>query len=83
VEGLQKESIKQTTAAKGHCLNEDKKVPFYIATPPSKWTPEEGAVLSLLGSAEDQGVKVRGRLPTHRKLFAQEKRIGGIGEQRK
>ncbi len=51
--------------------------------PPPKWTPEEGAVLSMLGSAEDQGVKVQGRFPTPGTLFAQEKGIGGIGEQRK
>ncbi len=83
VEGLQKESIKQTTAAKDHCSNKEEKVPFHITTPPSKWTPEEDPVLSVLGSAEDQRVKVRGRLPTPRTLFAQERGIGGIGEQRK
>ncbi len=77
VEGLQKKSIKQTTAAKDHCLNKEEKIPFYITTPPSKWTPEEDPVLSVLGSAKDQGVKVRGT------LFAQERGIRGIGEQRK
>jgi hypothetical protein len=58
-----------------------KKFLFYITTPPSKWTPEEDPVLSVLGSAEDQGVKVWGRLPTPRTLFAQERGIGGIREQ--
>jgi hypothetical protein len=58
-------------------------VPSYITTPPPKWTPEEGVVLSVLGSAKDQGVKVLGRFPIPRTLFPQEKGIGGIGEQRK
>jgi hypothetical protein len=83
VESSQKHSIKQTTAAKDHCSNKEEKVPFYITTPPSKWTPAEGSVLSVLGSAEDQGVKVRGRLPSPRRLFNQETGIEGIGEQRK
>jgi hypothetical protein len=73
VEGLQKGSTKQTTAAKDLCSNEEEKVPFYITTPPSKWTPKYNAVLSMLGSANDQGVKVRGRLPSPRILFAQDR----------
>ncbi len=83
MESSQKDSIKQTTAAKDHCSNKEEKVPFYITTPPSKLTPAEDLVLSVLGSAEDQGVKVRGRLPTPRTLFTQERGIGGIEEQRK
>jgi hypothetical protein len=34
VEGSQKDSIKQTTAAEDHCSNKEEKVPFYITTPP-------------------------------------------------
>ncbi len=83
VEGLQKGSTKQTIAAKKHCSNEEEKVPFYITTPPSKWTPEDDVVLSMLGSAKDQGVEVRGRLPSPRILFAQDRGKGGIGEQRR
>jgi len=37
----------------------------------------------MLGSAEDQGVKVRGRLPSPMILFAQGSEMGGIEEQRK
>ncbi len=37
----------------------------------------------MLGSAEDQGVKVRGRLLSPKILFAQGRGMGGIEEQRK
>jgi hypothetical protein len=37
----------------------------------------------VLGSAKDQGVKVRGRLPSPIILFAQGSGMGGIEEQRK
>jgi hypothetical protein len=37
----------------------------------------------VLGSAKDQGVKVWGRLPSPWILFAQDRGMGGIGEQRK
>ena len=83
VEGLQKGSPKQTTAAKGNQSNEELKNRFCITTPPSKWTQEVVADLTVLGSAEDQGVKVRGRLPSPIILFAQGSGMGGIEEQRK
>jgi hypothetical protein len=83
VEGLQKGSPKQTTAAKGNQSNEELKNLFCITTPPSKWTQEVVADLTVLGSAEDQGVKVRGRLHSPVILFAQGSGMGGIEEQRK
>ncbi len=83
VEGLQKGSTKQTIAAKDHCSTEEEKVPFYVTTLPSKWTLKDDVVLSVLGPAKDQGVKVWGRLPSPRILFAQDRGMGGIGEQRK
>ncbi len=83
VEGLQKGSPKQTTAAKYHQSNEEEINLFCIITPPSKRTQEVVADLSLLGSAKDQGVKVQGRLPSPKILFAQGRGMGGIEEQRK
>jgi hypothetical protein len=83
VEGLQKGSAKQTTAAKDNQSNEEEKNLFCITTPPSKRTQEVVADLTVLGSAEDQGVKVRGRLPSPMILFAQGSGMGGIEEQRK
>jgi hypothetical protein len=83
VEGLQKGSPKETTAAKEHQSNEEEINLFCITTPPSKGTQEVVADLSMLGSAEDQGVKVRGRLPSPMILFAQGRGMGGIEEQRK
>ena len=83
VEGLQKGSPKETTAAKDHQSNEEEINLFCITTPPSKRTQEVVADLSLLGSAEDQGVKVRGRLPSPKILFGQGRGMGGIEEQRK
>ena len=65
VEGLQKGSPEETTAAKEHQSN------------------EEEINLSMLGSAKDQGVKVRGRLPSPKILFGQGRGMGGIEEQRK
>ena len=83
VEGLQKGSAKQTTAAKYNQSNEEQNFFFWITTPPSKGTQEVVADLSVLGSAEDQGVKVRGRLPSPKILFDQGRGMGGIEEQRK
>ena len=83
VEGLQKGSAKQTTVAKDHQSNEEEINLFCITTPPSKRTQEVVADLSVLGSAEDQGVKVLGRLPSPMILFAQGRGMGGIEEQRK
>jgi hypothetical protein len=81
VEGLQKVSAKQTTAAKDHQSNEEEIFFFCITTPPSKRTQEVVADLTVLGSAEDQGVKVQGRLPPPMILFAQGSGMGGIEEQ--
>jgi hypothetical protein len=78
-----KGSIELTTAAEDHHSNEEEKNPFCITTPPSKWTPEDVADLSMLGTAEDQGGKIRGRLPSPMILFAQDRGMGGIEEQRK
>jgi hypothetical protein len=83
VEGLQKGSPEETTAAKEHQSNEEEINLFCITTPPSKGTQEVVADLSMLGSAEDQGVKVRGRLPSPKILFGQGRGMGGIEEQRK
>ncbi len=83
VEGLQKGSAKQTTAAKDNQSNEEEKNLFCISTPPSKRTQEVVADLTVLRSAEDQGVKVRGRLPSTMILFAQGSGMGRIEEQRK
>jgi hypothetical protein len=60
-----------------------KSIFFCITTSPSKWTQELVTDLSVFGSAEDQGVKVRGRLPSPKILFAQGRGMGGIEEQRK
>ena len=51
VEGLQKGSPKETTAAKDHQSNEEEINLFCITTPPSKRTQEVVADLSVLGSA--------------------------------
>jgi len=76
MEGLQKGSAKQTTAAKDHQSNEEEINIFCITTPPSKRTQEAVADLSVLGSAKDQGVNVRGRLPSPMILFAQGRGVG-------
>jgi hypothetical protein len=52
VEGLQKGSAKQTTAAKDNQSNEEQKNLFCITTPSSKRTQEVVADLTMLGSAE-------------------------------
>jgi len=80
VEGLQKGSAKQTTAAKDHQSNEEEINRVCITTPPSKRTQELVADLTVLGSAKDQGVKVQGRLPSPMILFAQDSGMGGIEE---
>jgi len=83
VEGFQKGSAKQTTAAKDNQSNEEQKNLFCITTQPSKRTQEVVADLTMLGSAKDQGVKVRSRLPSPMILFAQGSGMGGIEEQKK